>query len=277
MKLGQHRTEQRAVDHYAPLVDLTPRAIVEVLAAEARVKTWEQWYIVRTIGYFELHCRLRRQGRRVQLGATDAKENRLLLQVQCSSGLTVAFGSHDPMVHSTQPVGEVGGMAVLAPPGQESEAIAWLGRDEVRSALAGIGMTAGEILTVSRNLAELYGWPAEPAAVWRRLDFLLALLDTLPPDPDHALRLSKQQVPPALWPALPLLRRWALSDDREREERIQAARTASLAALVESVKPLWPALNAYLDSEPPAAGLRLGDLAQAAMEAERELRRRALA
>jgi hypothetical protein len=258
-------------------MDPTPRAVLEALAAEVHAKTWEQWYIVRTVGYFEVHCRLRRQGRRVQLGATDAKENRLLLKVWCSSALNVAFGSHDPMVSATQPVGEVGGTPVLARRGQEAETSAWLGRDEVRAALAGIGMAGGEILTISMNDAELYAVPTEPAVVWERLDFLLALLDTLPPDPDRALHVTKKQVPPALWPALPLLRRWGLSDDQERGERIQAARTASLASLVAAVKPLWSALNAYLDSEPPEAGLRLGDLAQAAMEAERELNRRASA
>ena len=66
----------------------------------------------------------------------------------------------------------------------------------------------------------------------------------------------------ALRPLVPHYRRFAVADDVEREHLIQQATADDLQQLVQAVNPRWPEINAFL--------------AQAAMEAQIELKARAL-
>ena len=77
----------------------------------------------------------------------------------------------------------------------------------------------------------------------------------------------------ALWP---LVLRWARGDDVQRVGMITTAPSEDLAELAQQVRPFLSDINAYLDRTGDAErAVPFGDLAQAALEAEHELRRRA--
>jgi hypothetical protein len=76
-----------------------------------------------------------------------------------------------------------------------------------------------------------------------------------------------------LWP---LVLRWAEGDDALRESLIEGAADEDLRALARAVRPMLNSIDAYLDRTADAAhAVPFGDLAQAAIEAEQALVRRA--
>jgi hypothetical protein len=91
--------------------------------------------------------------------------------------------------------------------------------------------------------------------------------DLSPDPPDDA--------PEALKRAWPLVLRWGESDDLVRSQLVEAASDEELRSLIQGVRPLYPAVNAYLDQTGDAErAVPYGDLAQAAMEAQFEVDRR---
>lgn len=81
--------------------------------------------------------------------------------------------------------------------------------------------------------------------------------------------------PDALKRVWPLVLRWGVSDDVDRSQLVESAHIDDLRALIDTVAPLYPTINAYLDETGDAEhAVPYGDLAQAALEAEFEIRRR---
>jgi hypothetical protein len=71
-------------------------------------------------------------------------------------------------------------------------------------------------------------------------------------------------------------RRYAISDDADREHVIEEATAAELEELIATFTPLWPDVMAFLDIDSYSNEEVLTDaLAQAVMEAQIELRDRA--
>jgi hypothetical protein len=87
---------------------------------------------------------------------------------------------------------------------------------------------------------------------------------------------SPVPAPEALQRLSPWLAQFGMADDAEREQAIESATTDDLTSLVEAVdKDVLEQINRYLDETDNAEdALPYGDLAQAAMEANLELRRR---
>jgi hypothetical protein len=91
------------------------------------------------------------------------------------------------------------------------------------------------------------------------------------------LDFDETSLPGPLRPLVPFYRRFAVADDGERERLIEAAAPADLEQLVQAVNPLWRDINAFLDIDSGSNEEGLTDsLAQAAMEAQIELRNRSL-
>jgi hypothetical protein len=98
-----------------------------------------------------------------------------------------------------------------------------------------------------------------------RHDLLVAALPDTPPG----------DATPLLSAAWPLVLRWGESDDVERQSLIEASSEDDLRDLLEAGRPLLPAINDYLDATGDAPhAVPYGDLAQAIMQAEIELRDR---
>jgi len=85
-------------------------------------------------------------------------------------------------------------------------------------------------------------------------------------------------VPKELQGLAPLVRRFGVSDDVERERVLNGASTEELTALVSAVtKETFDQINQFLDQTDDAEdAVPFGDLAQAAMEAKLELKRRGM-
>ncbi len=62
--------------------------------------------------------------------------------------------------------------------------------------------------------------------------------------------------------------KYAKSDDVERALRVETASQHDLETLVTAVSPLFDKINAYLDENTDERACNLGDLAQAACEAQ---------
>jgi hypothetical protein len=87
---------------------------------------------------------------------------------------------------------------------------------------------------------------------------------------------SPTAFPQELQDLAPLVQRFAVSDDVERERALNEASTEDLIALVNAVtRETFDQINQFLDQTGDAEGaVPYGDLAQAAMEAKLELKRR---
>jgi hypothetical protein len=72
----------------------------------------------------------------------------------------------------------------------------------------------------------------------------------------------------------PLIRRWAMGADTEREAAQEAASTEELEGLWRVVQPRFEAINGYLDENDDEEAHLLGNLAEGAMEAAYEIERR---
>ena len=86
------------------------------------------------------------------------------------------------------------------------------------------------------------------------------------------------RLPPDLQDLAPVVREWAVSDEEERDRRLEAASTEELAALWLAVSPHLPAINAYLEAavQGPDAdeAIVLAATAESAIEAEQVVERR---
>ena len=92
------------------------------------------------------------------------------------------------------------------------------------------------------------------------------------------LTVDLEQLPEELRDLAPEVRRWAVRDESERAQRIEAAATEDLAAFWLRVSQAFPAINAFLDErlegEPSGESLLLGATAEAALLAAAEVERR---
>ncbi len=83
------------------------------------------------------------------------------------------------------------------------------------------------------------------------------------------------QLPDEFHDLIPLIEQWAIGDDVEREEKMQAASTQQLQQLAATLQPRFGAIDAYLDEHDHLyEATFLGKLAEAAVEAGFELEAR---
>jgi hypothetical protein len=244
------------------------------MALEARAKTWEQGYHIPNVGLFSLHCRFTRNGLKIECGAN---EELVSFQVRCATAIAIAVGGQDPIRASTISIAPWRDLPAFVNVRLKAETVGWFNDSGTAALLAQMELVRRERLFVWRNAAELFVLPDDTSAMWKRLDIFCKLVHSLPPDSQLKPRISKADVPQDLGAAVPLLSRWAISDDQAREERIGRARTASLVALRDAIVPLLGRIDAYIDGfgpTPPESATRFGDLAQAAIEARQEVDRR---
>jgi hypothetical protein len=93
-------------------------------------------------------------------------------------------------------------------------------------------------------------------------------------EPDFAI------LPAELQPLIPLIRKYAESDDVARSDLLAAASSDELGQVTSLVSPHWEAINSFLDANmsPPGphqdVAVALDSFAQAAIEAQYELQNR---
>ena len=105
----------------------------------------------------------------------------------------------------------------------------------------------------------------------RVLNFVHAVIDLMPYKKDGATLISAAALPRELRPLVPLISKWALSDDVERAQKLKRCAESTRQKLTDTVIPLLPVIDKFLDSfgiNPPEEVCVLGDLAQTALEAK---------
>lgn len=139
----------------------------------------------------------------------------------------------------------------------------------VRDTILALRLGPDESLRVYRNGISAYLRPGLQRPIIDVLKLLGKLADELPADETRPLPL--RELPGQFRRLIPLIRKWGISDDADRTERLERASRRQLQALVRGVSPSLVAINAYLDgfTEPiPEAAAALGSLAETATEAE---------
>ena len=145
----------------------------------------------------------------------------------------------------------------------------------IRRAIEALELGPDESLHVYRNQLTIYSRPASEERLSDLLDCSVALADRLPAAKKSVRSFA--DLPTEFQSLVPLIRKWAESDDSERLERLERASNAQMVDLVQRLVPLFPAINRYLDGfggAPPESAVALGTLAECATEAQFLLQKR---
>lgn len=192
------------------------------------------------------------------------------------TSIVFAANRPNPVVAATEPRGRVADLQIFVAP-QLPAPDEWLAHDASARRLSQLELGPSERLAVQQNGVDLVLVPGGADRDLGRLDALAAFAAALPPVSARDERVDPSALPGPLRPLAPLLARWAVGDDLQRAERVERATIEELERLTAAVLPVLREIDAYLDRAgaplPPAAAA-LGDLAQAALEAAQELRRR---
>lgn len=204
--------------------------------------------------------------------AWSANETHFLIEVEYPSGLIFAAGRPDLVVGARRPAGQTGGVAVFeAAVGGGAPLRAWMAARG--GTLTALDLAGDEQLLVAANRTTLIAAPRSLERDLERLDALCAMLDLLP-GADPGGPMAGAGLPAELEPLQPLLAQWAIDDDEQRAQAIERASDRELAELSQAVGPQLDAIDRALRlADSRIAGL--DSLAQAALEAQGELQRRA--
>jgi hypothetical protein len=184
------------------------------------------------------------------------------------------------------PTGRIGGSEVFESSRGNFSPRGWLRNPEHTALVKRLCVQRGEQLLVARNGASLLAKPLGFEEDWERVGRLTALLKELPPDQPpvtnsevvDGIEVDLARLPSDLQPLIPLIRKWATSDDEVRSALLTAASDEELRELRDAPTELWDLINAYLDenvaSDEPYEATVLDSFAQGAMEADSELENR---
>ena len=203
--------------------------------------------------------------------AWSAGASHFLIEVERPSGVVFAAGQPDLVVGARRPAGDAGGVPVFEAADRGGEPLAvWMATHG--GALSCLELRGEEQLLVAANRTTLITEPRGLERDLERLDALCAIVDLLP-GAGAAERIPDAALPADLEPLQPLLAQWAIEDDEQRALAVERASDRELAELWQAVGPKLDAIDHALQHDDGRiAGL--DSLAQAGLEAERELRRR---
>lgn len=178
-------------------------------------------------------------------------------------------------------VGEAAGVQLFGPTNLSAATSPslWLEQDTNSTLLRDLHIDEkNEWLLVARNETVLCAAPTFIDADWMRLESLMEFVAALPQArPAH---FDASNYPDGLKGLVPLIAHWGVGDDELRGDRIKRAPDRALKELADKTLPLLDEINAYLASVPPAhaeSASLLDGLAQAALDADDELRNRGMA
>jgi hypothetical protein len=179
--------------------------------------------------------------------------------------------------HSRQSSIRVGSNSMVLFSHAVEEVSAVLGKPSVKRVIASLRLSTNESLHVYVNCVTVYLQPTSRPRILGGVASAIALADRLPARAATIVDVSG--LPSELAALVPLARRWGLSDDVDRGERLRRTSTRGLRGLVRAVAPLCGAVNAYLDScgdaPMPESATIIGALAECAVEAQLLLEQRA--
>jgi hypothetical protein len=158
----------------------------------------------------------------------------------------------------------------------ESEALAsFLDHPDVRKAVKQVLRHESESIHIFKGSIALYFRPQSPEELLSAIDVLVEVMDLFAPQDDG---IDLADLPLELRCLAPLIRRWSVSDDSERDHLLEESTQSDLEELLKAVGPHLSAIDHYLDSFKgklvPEVATAVGALAECAIEARLRLTRR---
>jgi hypothetical protein len=142
-----------------------------------------------------------------------------------------------------------------------------------QQALSDLKLKKKESLHTYENAVELYLQRESSEETMSAIATACALADQFPPA--GPVRLDLSGLPENFKGLSALIRKWAIADDQERSELIDAASNRELERLVRALLPFFSPIDEYLKSfgtQPLSeSAIALGTLAECASEAQRRL------
>jgi hypothetical protein len=223
---------------------------------------------------FRLTCRGEVGGLSLRLRSNGP---RLLAEIEKPTALCFAGPVPDRIVNASVPFGRFAELDIFVPSFAMREDLSeplrrWLASNalRLRSLLAD-----DEQFVIARNASHFLLRPRTIDAETLRLDELVAIVSTLPPEhTGRSATASDSVVPLHLRDLAAMAALWATDDDERRTDLIDAASNETLSALVEKVTPHLAEIDTALSYDKADEMLHLHHLAQAALEAREELTRR---
>ena len=160
---------------------------------------------------------------------------------------------------------EISAVALTELSGAQSGLIA---SGAVAKILESIRLREGEEIYISQKLVRMFLLSPTRERV---MAFIDAVIDFMPHEPERKDQFGFEGLPDSLRPLIPLLARWAISDDDERSRKLRRCTQSTRQRLITGVVPFLPEIDKYLGSfgeNPTEEACRFGDLAQAALEAQ---------
>lgn len=115
-----------------------------------------------------------------------------------------------------------------------------------------------------------------PSRVASILDYLINVARDVETQEEQ---LDLSNLPVQFHPLIPLIRKWAIDDDSDRQNFLETSSVTTLRALVDDVEPFLHAIDSYLDSfrgtPPSEEACALGRIAECVVEAKRQLETKA--
>jgi hypothetical protein len=151
-----------------------------------------------------------------------------------------------------------------------SEQRSFLGRPELLSLVAQAGFEEGESLYFTKGEIGFYLRRTHDSEhVGRLIAQVIELAESLEAIEEGP---KLELLPAQFHPLIPIIRAWAVADDSERSDLLDATPRHVLRALVEEVSPYFDAINSFLDSfgekAPTEQAASLGRLAECTLEAK---------
>lgn len=158
---------------------------------------------------------------------------------------------------------------MLAP---DQEAI--FARDSLKRLVSARGLSSAESLHFSGGGIYVYREYCSTARALDTIKYLVNLAEEIewPTEEPDLDSLPKQ-----FHPLIPLVKKWAIADDGDREHFLESLPNSVLESVVAEVSPFLHSIDSYLDSfggHPSEAATELGRLAECALEAKRLLQGR---
>jgi hypothetical protein len=138
----------------------------------------------------------------------------------------------------------------------------------VAGILESVSLRDGEEINISQRLVRMFLLSPTRERV---MAFIDAVIDLMPHEPGRKNQFGFEGLPDSLRPLIPLLGKWAISDDDQRSRKLRRCTQSTRQRLVTGVVPFLHEIDEYLGSfgeNPTEEACAFGDLAQAALEAQ---------
>jgi hypothetical protein len=145
-------------------------------------------------------------------------------------------------------------------------------REEFTALIVAADIRDGESLHFSRSDVHFYLKTPTAEHVQRVIESAIELADKIEVLEEP---LDLTSLPERFHALIPLIRKWAISDDEDRADLLGTASKAALKKMVEEVSPYFEEIGSYLatfgEKPPPEYACALGTLAECFVEAEQQI------